>query len=290
MDTLLSFYQYLPSKISPNIFTIGSFQLKWYSMGYIFACVTACLIAIYRIKHEKRYQKYTSENVLDFVLYSFVGIILGGRLGYVIFYNPDSLFKPHLIFFPFRDGQFVGISGMSYHGGMIGVIVAYLIFIKIKKIKDFSMMDLLIPGLTLGYTWGRLGNFVNGELYGRITEQPWGMYFYEFVFKNGEFIKQSMTELRHPSQLYEAFFEGIVLFLILWFLRKKNWQPGMLSCVYLIGYGFFRFFIEYFRSPDKHIGFVVGKFTMGQVLCFSMFLVGVFLFFWFRRKGKKMLS
>ena len=158
---------------------------------------------------------------------------------------------------------------MSYHGGVIGVVIALLVFTRSQKRGFFETFDLFIPSIPLGYTFGRLGNFINGELYGRVTDASIGMYF----------PLAPTNELRHPSQLYEAFFEGIVLFVVLWLLRKKSVFTGFLSAIYLFGYGFVRFFIEYFREPDAQLGFVLLNFSMGQVLCFLMMIAGICIFF-----------
>ncbi|GBE05669.1 prolipoprotein diacylglyceryl transferase [bacterium BMS3Abin10] len=157
---------------------------------------------------------------------------------------------------------------MSYHGGLIAVIIATMIFCKKNKISFWRFTDLLISAIPLGYMFGRIGNFLNGELYGRVTTAAWGMYF----------PLDATGRLRHPSQLYEAFFEGIFLFAILWNLRKRSAFNGYLSSLYLIGYGLVRFFIEFVREPDVQLGFVLGPLSMGQVLCFFMILAGMAIF------------
>jgi phosphatidylglycerol:prolipoprotein diacylglycerol transferase len=173
--------------------------------------------------------------------------------------------------FEFSNGfQFVGISGMSYHGGLIGVLLAALIYCRKSGLDFWRAADLIIPSIPLGYTFGRLGNFINGELYGRVTTRPIGMFFPDAPGRS----------LRHPTQLYEAFFEGLFLFVLLWMSRKKLKSPGIFMGVYLIGYGTVRFFIEFFREPDAQIGFVVLSFTMGQLLCFTMLVCGALVLFW----------
>jgi phosphatidylglycerol:prolipoprotein diacylglycerol transferase len=158
---------------------------------------------------------------------------------------------------------------MSYHGGLIGILLAAWLYTKKNRLDLRDMADLYIPGIPLGYTFGRLGNFINGELYGRITSAPIGMYF----------PLASEKALRHPSQLYEAFFEGIFLFAVLWSIRKINAPKGAMLAFYLIGYGTVRFFIEFYREPDAHLGFVAGFMSMGQVLCAGMIVAGILLFF-----------
>jgi len=156
---------------------------------------------------------------------------------------------------------------MSYHGGVIGVILVSIFFCNKYRVNFWNFADLLCPAIPLGYTFGRIGNFVNGELYGRVTSVPWGMYF----------PSDPMHQLRHPSQLYETFFEGIFLFVILWSLRKMKCFDGFFFSFYLISYGLVRFFIEFVREPDAQLGFVLGPFTMGQVLCVFMILGGIFI-------------
>jgi phosphatidylglycerol:prolipoprotein diacylglycerol transferase len=236
---------------------------------YVVAFAVVYLLVVYRINSEK--YDYSKELIQNYFVWAILGAIVGGRLGYVIFYNLEYYIdNPLEIFFPFdfSDGcQFTGISGMSYHGGVIGVILFSSLFCKKYDIKFWHFADLLCPAIPLGYTFGRLGNFINGELYGRVTTVPWGMYF----------PLDTTNQLRHPSQLYEAAFEGIFLFIVLWNLRKLKVFDGFFLSLYLIGYGFVRFFIEFVRQPDSQLGFIFGPFTMGQILCACMILGGVLI-------------
>jgi phosphatidylglycerol:prolipoprotein diacylglycerol transferase len=196
--------------------------------------------------------------------------MIGGRLGYVLFYNFGYfIVNPLKIICPFEISKegfyYTGISGMSYHGGLIGVFLASVFFCQRHRINFWKLADLLSSVIPLGYTFGRIGNFINGELYGRSTSIPWGMHF----------PLDPINQLRHPSQLYEAFFEGIFLFLILWNVRKLKLFDGFLFCLYLSGYGVMRFFIEFVREPDSQLGFIFCHFTMGQILCVFMVLVGI---------------
>ena len=274
---MIEWWQHLPSYMDPVIFSIGSFQLKYYGMMYVLAAIITYTLANYRIRHEERFSGYTRDDIENIVFYGIIGVMLGGRLGYVIFYNPAYyMAHPLEIVSPFRNGRFVGLSGMSYHGGLIGVILATLLYCYNHKRNIWHIADLFAPTFPLGYTFGRLGNFINGELYGRETTSAIGMYF-----------PDSPTALRHPSQLYEAFFEGLVLFVVLWGLRKRLLRPqGAMLAYYIFGYGFVRFFIEYFRQPDAHLGFVFLKFSMGQILCFGMmaFAIGLWLYLWNRQQ------
>jgi len=275
-------WQHLPYYINPNIVEIGSFQIRYYSLMYIIAFLLTYILVSYRVNREN--YNYKTEVIQDFFIWAIVGLIFGARLGYVFFYNFGYYMKnPLEIILPFEFAhgmRYVGISGMSYHGGALGVLTASLIFFRKHKIPFWSFADLVCPAVPLGYTFGRIGNFINGELYGRVTGMPWGMYFpLDFTH-----------QLRHPSQLYEAFFEGIVLFLLLWSIRKKNSFDGFLLSVYLIGYGFVRFVIEYFREPDPNHGLIWGVLSMGQVLCLLMMLIGACIYMLRRKHQTKVTS
>lgn len=214
--------------------------------------------------------RYQMSNILlDFLFVSFFSSLIGGRIGYVLFYNFSYfIYHPLAIISPYENGQFIGIYGMSYHGAIIGVLLGSYIFLRIKKIEFWEWADFIIPAVPLGYFFGRIGNFLNGELYGRITNSSWGMYFAD-----------SPTLLRYPSQLLEALLEGVVLFVILWKMRKIKLSPGVLFSIYLVGYGIFRIFAETFREPDPQIGFIAGYFTLGQILSLAMIISGVIIFF-----------
>jgi phosphatidylglycerol:prolipoprotein diacylglycerol transferase len=197
----------------------------------------------------------------------------------VLFYNlPHFLEHPGEILWPFRDGQFIGIAGMSYHGGMIGAAVGGLWFLHREKVKDYWMyLNLGFLAAPAGYTWGRLGNFLNGELYGRTTDAPIGMLFPTDPTK----------QIRHPSQAYEMIGEGILLFGVLLFLRRFEATRNMMFPCYLMGYGIVRFFIEYFREPDAHIGLSTLGLSRGQFLCVAMILAGVAIMVWKKRQIAK---
>jgi phosphatidylglycerol---prolipoprotein diacylglyceryl transferase len=272
MNNYLYWWQNLPSKMDPVIFSLGSFPVRWYGMMYIIAFSVVYVLTRYRMKSEKL--PFDNSFAGDALTWSMVGVVLGGRIGYILFYGMQGFLQDPLgTFLPWVSSaegcRFAGITGMSYHGGIIGTVIALWIYSRSRKKDFFETFDLFIPSIPLGYTFGRIGNFINGELYGRVTSSAVGMYF----------PMAPTHELRHPSQLYEAFFEGIVLFLILWLLRKKSRFAGFLSAVYLFGYGLFRFFIEFFREPDPQLGFVFLGFSMGQVLCFMMMIAGVAVYF-----------
>jgi phosphatidylglycerol:prolipoprotein diacylglycerol transferase len=279
MEGFIRFWQHIPENLDPYILEIGSFRLGWYGLMYVVAFGVVYLMCLYRIRYEGF--SYGKELLQDLFVWVVLGLIIGARLGYVIFYNPGYyLAHPMEIFLPvsFEGGvRFTGISGMSYHGGLIGCVSAGIWFLKRRKMDIWPFADFIFPGGPLGYTFGRIGNFINGELYGRATDAPWGMYF-----------PQDPTGvLRHPSQLYEAFFEGIVLFVILWLWRKRFPFPGFSLALYVMGYGTVRFFIEFVRQPDAHLGTVLGPFSMGQVLCFAMIAAGALLALWLRARARK---
>ncbi len=266
MNNLIDAWQHLPYHLSPNLITLGSFQLRYYSLMYLVAFSLTYILVSYRLKNEDF--AYNLETIQDFFLWGILGLIGGARLGYALFYNFGYYLRhPLEIILPldFSHGiHFVGLSGMSYHGGVIGIVIAALIFCHKRRINFWNLADLFSPAFPLGYTFGRLGNFINGELFGRATTVPWGMYF----------PLDPSHELRHASQLYEAFFEGIVLFVFLWILRKKRPFAGLQLALYIIGYGTIRFFIEFYREPDQQLGFVWQALSMGQLLCMAMILTG----------------
>lgn len=268
---LIYWWQHLPQNLSPVIFEIGPISLRYYGMMYVVAFTIVYFMAKYRLGTEDRFH-LTGQQLIDLITAMIVGLILGARLGYVVFYNP-SYYLSHpleiLLPFDFSDGiRFVGIAGMSYHGGLIGVILASVWYCRKSQLDFWEITDLFIPVIPLGYTFGRLGNFINTELYGRATQSAIGM-----IFPNAP-----GTALRHPTQLYEAFFEGIFLFILLWSIRKMKLPVGGLFAIYLAGYGTVRFFIEFFREPDAHLGLLFLSLTMGQLLCAAMMFSGALLF------------
>lgn len=270
MEGFLDWWQHLPSRMDPVILEIGGFRLQYYGLMYIVAFAMTYGLAYYRIRREDRFQ-IDVEQLQGLITALILGLILGGRLGYVLFYN-FSYYLTHpleiVLPFTFNNGfQFTGITGMSYHGGVVGVVVAGVLFCRIHRLSFLQMADLIVPCIPLGYTFGRLGNFINGELYGRITAHPIGMYF---PLAPG-------SARRHPSQLYEAFFEGIVLFIVLWTVKGRVTIRGGMLALYLMGYGLVRFLIEYAREPDAHLGLVLPGMSMGQVLCLVMIAAGAAL-------------
>jgi len=267
MNNFLDWWQHLPSRIDPVLLSLGHLKIHWYGLMYILAFAVVYLLIRYRVRTEST--DYDMDLVERFFTWAIIGVLVGGRLGYVLFYNAGYyLAHPLEIVLPFSAGnggvQYTGISGMSYHGGMLGVAIAFVLFARKYHVNFFRFTDLIVPAIPLGFMFGRIGCFINGMLYGRPTEVPWGMYF----------PMDSSGLLRHPSQLYEALFEGLVLFVILWPLRKKRFSRNAMAAFYLIGYGFFRFVIEFFRQPDPHLGEVVWTLTTGQLLSAGMVVAG----------------
>ncbi len=267
MEAFFTWWQHIPEGMSPYIIEIGPLRIGYYGLMYIVAFLVVYLLSLYRLKTEE--WEFSKDSVENLLVWCAFGLLIGARLGYVLFYQPAYyLSHPLEAVLPvaFTDGgiRFTGISGMSYHGGAVGVVVSGAVFVRRHRMSFWGLSDFLAPAVPLAYTFGRLGNFINGELYGRATSVPWGMYF----------PRDPQGLLRHPSQLYEAFFEGIFLFAILWALRKKRPFSGFYFGLYLIGYGTVRFFIEFVREPDAHLGFVLGPLTMGQVLNLVMVAVG----------------
>jgi phosphatidylglycerol:prolipoprotein diacylglycerol transferase len=284
MGGFLYWWQHLPEGMDPVLFHLGPLRVQWYGLMYIVAFAVTYVLARRRCQREERFKRYDEEFLKNLLTYSFIGVLAGGRLGYVLFYNLHFyLSHPWEIILPFSfsDGfHFTGISGMSYHGGVTGAILGGYLFCRRHKGVDgrpadfWNLCDLFFPIAPLGYTFGRLGNFINGELWGRITTAPIGMYFP---------LAPEPGTLRHPSQLYEAFFEGIFLFVVFLFLRRLRLPKGAMSAAYIFGYGFVRFFIEFFREPDRHLGFVLmGKFSRGQELCAGMMLFAIALFIYLK--------
>ncbi len=229
----------------------GPLQIRWYSLLYVGAFFIGRYI-VCRLSKEERF-KFKSTDVDKFLLWWLIGAVIGARIVYCFFYDPKNLFLNPLYLFQVYRG------GLSFHGGLIGVIVSTLILSRKMKIPFWNISDAMSIAAPVGLGMGRLGNFINGELYGRVTYVPWAM-----IFKDGGPLP------RHPSQLYELFLEGVVLFFILWFLRKKLLKDGYISIAFLIGYSLIRFFVEFFREPDAQLGYLTLGLSMGQWLSIAM--------------------
>jgi phosphatidylglycerol---prolipoprotein diacylglyceryl transferase len=248
------------NNFDPVAFQIMSFEIRWYSLAYILGIIIGWALC------KKIFIKNSdiSEKFDDYITYLVIGIILGGRLGYILFYN--FTYYTNNIFDIFKIWQ----GGMSFHGGLLGVIVASIIFAKKYNHDPFTYLDLVSLVAPIGIFFGRLANFINSELYGIPTEVPWSVTFLKVD-----------NVARHPSQLYEAILEGIILFLILIYFKKKNYlsKPGLISGLFLIFYSIFRFVVEFFRIPDEQLGYLILKLSMGQIISFLFFMIGAILFY-----------
>ena len=248
---MLSFPQ-----IDPEIFSIGPLSVRWYGMMYLLAFAFG--YGIIQFLCRQRRLAASKEVVSDLFFYVMLGVILGGRLGYVLFYNLEFYINHPLSIFAVWEG------GMSFHGGLLGVIIATWVYCRKRDLPTLLMADILVAAASLGLGFGRIGNFINAELWGRTTDLPWGM-----VFPGGGPLP------RHPSQLYEALLEGVVLFVILMWMHKKEVAYGIPFFSFFFFYGCFRFFVEFFREPDAHLGFFWSFLTMGQLLSVPMILLGL---------------
>jgi phosphatidylglycerol:prolipoprotein diacylglycerol transferase len=255
-------YLTFPS-IDPIIFEIGPIALRWYGLMYLIGFAAAYWLASRRLPRTA----WNKDELSDLLFYCFLGVIIGGRFGYVMFYSFSSFLENPLYLFKIWEG------GMSFHGGCIGVITAAFIYAKIKQWSFLAVGDFISPLVPIGLGAGRIGNFINGELYGRETTVWWA-----FVFPDAE-------NPRHPSQLYEFFLEGAVLFVILWLYSAKPRPVGSVGGLFLLGYGTFRFIVEFYREPDAHLGLYGIGLSQGQLLCIPMILAGIALIIYANRRG-----
>ncbi|MCL2879630.1 MAG: prolipoprotein diacylglyceryl transferase [Treponema sp.] len=291
-----------PAWLKPEI--IPGLPVRWYGLMYIIAFGVAFLL--YRRQVRERNFPMSEDDLSGLFFWGILGLLLGARLFSTLVYETSNIYRhePWLIFWPFRNGRFTGLMGMSYHGGVIGGALAVLIYSKVKHFSFREITDMFVASIPLGYTFGRLGNFINGELYGRVTTSPLGMIFPNAtpLPTNEEWVRTAAAKVgiaingawvnlpRHPSQLYEAILEGVVLWTIIWLWRNRKPVKGFLTGLYFIGYGLFRFFIEYFREPDEDLGYRIQfvktdlpiaythpwtSFSTGQILCFLMVIAGI---------------
>lgn len=244
--------------IDPVIIRIGPFALRWYGLMYVLGFTASYLLVIYQVSKKKLGIQRAVIDDLFFAL--IVGLIVGARLGYAFFYNASYYISNPLEIFVLWHG------GMSFHGGLIGAFIAGVFMIQRKKLPLFVIADIIMPTCPVGLGLGRIGNFINGELFGKPANVPWAM-----IFPAGGDVP------RHPSQLYEAFFEGLLLFLILWFYKDRKKREGDVLAMFLILYGIFRIFCEFFREPDVQLGYFLGFLSMGQILSTGMIVIGVLL-------------
>lgn len=267
----------------PIIFSIGPLSLHWYGAMYLFGVLGAWLLANKRIKQPN--SGWTKQQVENLLFWGFLGLFIGGRLGYILFYNFKMFIADPSVLFRVWEG------GMSFHGGLIGALVVIGIFAYKNHKRFFEVSDFVAPLIPIGLMFGRLGNFINGELWGRVTTSHIGMLFptsssADLAYVNTHpqwyelFVKCDYLLPRHPSQLYEMVFEGIVLFILLNLFIRKTRPIGSVSGLFLLLYGIFRFIIEFFRQPDEQLGLFFNAISMGQILCLPMIILGtIFLYF-----------
>ncbi|HAT49432.1 MAG: prolipoprotein diacylglyceryl transferase [Nitrospirae bacterium] len=251
--------------INPILFAVGPIAVRWYGVMYSLAFLLGW--PLLKIQARRMGLALSKEELGDFLVWILGGVILGGRLGYIVFYQSAYYLANPWAVFRIWEG------GMAFHGGLIGVAVAICIFAKRKNIHCLALGDLVSPVVPVGLFLGRIGNFINGELWGRTTDVPWAM-----VFPHGG------PDPRHPSQIYEALLEGVLLFAVLWWLGRKKQKWGVLFGTFLVGYGCCRFIVEFFREPDAQLGLLSLGLSMGQWLCLPMILSGVILLYWAVRR------
>lgn len=268
----MEFWNHIYEHFNPVAFSLGPIPVHWYGLMYVLALVSALFIAKWIVKKDNI--AITKTQLDDYFIYAEIGVILGARLGYVLFYDIHTAYyltHPWQIFNPFIDGQFVGIRGMSFHGAIIGFLIGSYLFFRRNGIPFGRLMDLVSVSVPLGYVFGRIGNFLNQELVGRATDVPWGIYVYD--------------TLRHPSQLYEAFVEGIVVFAIIYAYRKRKAFEGELILLYGVTYGIGRSCVEFYRDPDAQIGYIIGNWmTLGMALSLGMAAVSALIWVMLRNQ------
>jgi len=243
-------------QIDPVIFSIGPLAVRWYGMMYLLGFVGG----YFMMCHVSRLREMAikKEVISDLLFYAVLGVVIGGRLGYTLFYN-SGYYLSHPL-----EILYVWEGGMSFHGGLLGVLTVLLIFCRRCSLALLLVADLAVSAVPIGLWFGRIGNFINAELWGRVTEHPWGV-----IFPGGGSLP------RHPSQLYEAVLEGLVLFILIYLLHRFRVRRGIPAFCFVLFYGIFRFLIEFVRQPDAHLGFLWGGATMGQLLSLPMILFGL---------------
>ncbi len=247
--------------INPVFLKLGPLSFRWYGLAYVGGFSIAYILVKRQIRSTETFS--TKLDIDNLFLYMIIGLLIGGRSGYVLFYNLS-----YYVHIPV-DILAIWQGGMSFHGGLIGVFIAGCLFTRKYKIEFWKLSDIITVTVPIGLGLGRLANFINGELYGKVTNVPWGI-----VFPAGGPLP------RHPSQLYEFVLEGVVLFIILWYIKHKDLQPGVVTAAFFIFYGLFRILVEIFREPDIQLGYIWGYLTMGQILSLIMILLGIGVIFY----------
>ena len=256
-------------QIDPVFLRLGPLQFRWYGLMYLLGLTAAYFVIKFRAAAQNI--ELAKEQIYDLIVYAAVGVFLGGRLGYCLFYNFSYYVSHPLKILAVWEG------GMSFHGGLLGTALALWWFSRRRGLSIYTVADLAAASVPIGLGLGRIGNFINAELYGRPTDVPWCM-----VFPGGG------PQCRHPSQLYEAGLEGGLLFVLLWVIGRYPTPPGTTFWTFICGYGLCRMVVEFFRQPDIQLGFVLGPFSMGQVLSFPMILIGAFMVAWGYKKSVRL--
>lgn len=274
----MSFWNNIYTNFDPVAFSLGSIKVHWYGIMYVTALLLAIFVAKWLVKKD---DLPVSQSLLDnYIIWIEIGVIVGARVGYLAFYQPDFsqyLLEPWQMFNPMHNGEFVGISGMSFHGAVLGFFIASSLFAYRHKINQWFLLDIAAVAIPAGYIFGRIGNFLNQELIGRETTHSWG------ILVDGV--------LRHPSQLYEALLEGVLVFGIMYAIRKRKNFHGQLITLYMIFYGIARFLAEMFRAPDPQIGYIYSDWmTKGQEFSLYMMAFGIALYFYQKHFGNKKIS
>ena len=277
-------------QFDPVLISIGPLAIRWYALSYIVGFMLCLWLGRRRIAQGNTL--FTREMLDDFLTWGILGVIIGGRLGYVLFYKFSTYIDHPLDIFKVWEG------GMSFHGGFLGVLAAMWLFSRKHKISFLKTMDFVAPLVPLGLASGRIGNFINGELWGRVTDINafWAMGFPQAHYEDveaaahnplwAEWLQQYAMLPRHPSQLYQFALEGICLFIVLWIFSKKTRPDGQIASLFLAGYGFFRFLAEFARQPDDYLGLLTLGLSMGQWLSVPMIVLGAIGFVWFGKRGK----
>ena len=256
--------------LDPVIFSLGFISIRWYSLAYVLGILIGWWYGKKLILNKSQLlkEKFNLKNFDDLITYLVISIIIGGRLGYVVFYNIEYYYSNPVDIFKIWEG------GMSFHGALIGIILGTYIFSIRRKIKTLFLLDVIACVSPIGIFFGRIANFINGELVGKVSSVPWGV-----IFPSLDLVP------RHPSQLYEAVLEGLILFVILNIIfLKKNYEIGKCSCLFLVYYGIFRIISEYFREPDIQLGYIYDLASMGSILSFVMFLSGFAMFYFIKKR------